>query len=169
MCNLQCPSRITSVAGESRPGSRDGKNSLFHHSSGMCIYENLLFVCDSNNASIRVVDISRLVSRRRGDAVLDEPLDADSDNQEDAIPLTGKFTVTSTLKIVYTSATQLRKPFSKCTGRKRDQDYPDLYVGDTEQETVFKGRLRKLYTLEDKYYPWVIVLPRRTVRCKRSG
>lgn len=122
MCNLQCPYVITSVAGESRPGSRDGKNNLFHHPSGMCIYENLLFVCDSSNASIRVVDIARLVSRRRGDAVLDEPLDPESDHQEDAIPLTGKFTVTSTLKVVYTSATQFRKPFSICTGRKLDQD-----------------------------------------------
>ena len=60
MCNLHCPSMITSVAGESRPGSRDGKNSLFPHPSGMCIYENLLFACDSSNASIRVLDISRL-------------------------------------------------------------------------------------------------------------
>lgn len=118
MCNLHCPSMITSVAGESRPGSRDGKNSLLHHPSGMRIYENLLFVCDCSNASIRVVDISRLVSRRREDAVLDELLDPESDHQEDAIPLTGKFTVTSSLKVVYTYATQLRKPFCICTGRK---------------------------------------------------
>ncbi|XP_028514449.1 uncharacterized protein LOC114574924 [Exaiptasia diaphana] len=164
MCNLHCPSMVTSVAGESRPGSRDGKNSLFHYPSGMCIYENLLFVCDSYNASIRVVDISRLVSRRSGDVVLDEPLDQESDTQEDAIPLTRKFTVTSTLKVVCTSATQLRKPFSICTGRKMDHDYPELYVGDIEQGTVFKltdmvarnsckGRLRKLLTLEHKILP----------------
>ena len=123
----------------------------------MCIYGNL-FVFNSSNASIRVVDISRLVSRTRGDAVLDEPLDPESDHQEDAIPLT------STLKVVYTSATQLRKPFSICTGRKLDQDYPELYVGVIEQGTVSKltdmvtrnsckGRLRKLYTLEDKILP----------------
>ena len=43
--------------------------------------------------SIRVVEISRLASRRREDAVLDEPLDPGSDHQEDAIPHTGKFTV----------------------------------------------------------------------------
>ena len=102
--------------------------------------------------------------RRWGDAVLDEPLDPESDHQEDVTPLTGTFTVTSTIKVVYTSATQLRKPFSICTGRKLDQDYPDLYVGDIEQGTVFKltdmvtrnfckVRPRKLYTLEEKILP----------------
>ena len=65
MSDLHCPATLSSIAGEDSSGLRDGRNSLFQNPSGLCIYVNLIFVCDSGNASIRIIDISRLVSKKK--------------------------------------------------------------------------------------------------------
>ena len=64
MSDLHCPANLSSIAGESNSGLRDGRKSLFQNPSLLCIYANLIFVCDSGNASISVIDISRLVSSK---------------------------------------------------------------------------------------------------------
>ena len=137
MSNLHCPAMVSSVAGESKSGLRDGKNSLFKNPSGICIYNNLLFISDTGNSSIRVVDISRIVSKKKDAAVLEET-ELANENQEDAIPLTSKHTITTTIKLISTSSRQLLKPFSICIGRLLEQEYPEIYVGDIELGTVFK-------------------------------
>lgn len=154
-CDLHCPATLTSVAGDSQSGCRDGKKSLFCEPSGLCLYKNLIFVCDSGNAAIRVIDIARLVSRKKNAATLDDSSN-ESQEQEDNIPIVEKYSVTSTLGLISTSQTPLMRPFSICCGRKILQEYPDLYVGDTKQGKIFKvtdvkvqnqcsARLRELY------------------------
>ena len=138
MSDLHCPVTLTPTAGERQPGCRDGKKSLFSEPSGLCVFSNLLFVCDSGNASVRVIDIARLVSRKKSaqEACASESVEEEED--------------------VSTCQTPLIRPFSICRGRKIMQDYHDIYVGDTKQGRVFKitdvkvtsqcsGRLRKLY------------------------
>ena len=155
MCDLHCPASVSSIAGENQPGCRDGKKSLFQEPSGLCMFMNLLFLCDSGNSSIRVIDTARLVSKRRTASTL-EPGTSESVEEEDGIPIAGKYTVTSTLSLISTSRTPLVRPFSICCGRRILQDYPDLFVGDTKQGKVFKitdvklanqcsGRLQELY------------------------
>ena len=68
MSDLHCPANLSSIAGESNSGLRDGRKSLFQNPSLLCIYTNLIFVCDSGNASISVIDISRLVSRKKNES-----------------------------------------------------------------------------------------------------
>lgn len=156
MSDLHCPATLTPIAGERQPGCRDGKKSLFLEPSGLCVFSNLLFVCDSGNASVRVIDIARLVSRKRSAQILEACASESVEEEEDGIPIAGKYTITSTLALVSTCQTPLIRPFSICRGRKIMQDYPDFYVGDTKQGKVFKindvkltdqcsGRLRKLY------------------------
>ena len=48
--DLHCPANLSSIAGESNSGLRDGRKSLFQNPSLLCIYANLIFVCDSGNA-----------------------------------------------------------------------------------------------------------------------
>lgn len=116
----------------------------------ICIYANLIFVCDSGNASIRIIDISRLVSRKKNDTLFYEA--SESEDQDDTIPIARKYTITCTLSL----SLQLLRPFLICIGRKLLKDYPDFYVADTTQGVVFKltdvtvntsckGRLQKLY------------------------
>ena len=153
--NLHCPATLTSVAGDSQSGCRDGKKSLFFEPSGLCLYMNLIFVCDSGNAAIRIIDIARLVSRKKNAPKLDDSSN-ESQEQEDNIPITAKYSVTSTLGLISTSQTPLLWPFSICCGRRIMRDYRDLYFGDTKQGKIFKitdmkvqnqcsGRLRELY------------------------
>lgn len=134
-CDLHCPVSVTSIAGEKQPGYRDGKKSLFHEPSGICLFNNLLFICDTGNSLIRVTDVARLLSRKKNAATLHVD---ESDDTEDNIPIASKYTVTQTLNLVSTSKTPLSRPFAICTGRKLSGDFPDLYVGDTRQKMIFK-------------------------------
>ena len=156
MSDLHCPATLTSIAGERQPGCRDGKKSLFLEPLGVCVFSNLLFVCDSGNASIRIIDIARLVSKKRTAQTLEANASELVEEEEDGIPIAGKYTITSTLALVSTCRSPLVRPFFICSGRKIMQDYPDFYVGDTKQGKVFKitdvkltnqcsARLQELY------------------------
>ena len=100
MSDLHCPANLSSIAGESNSGLRDGRKSLFQNPSLLCIYANLIFVCDSGNASIRVIDISRLVSRKKNDTLFVEA--NESEDQDDTIPIARKYTITCTLSLIST-------------------------------------------------------------------
>ena len=152
MSDLHCPANLSSIAGESNSGLRDGRKSLFQNPSLLCIYANLFFVCDSGNASIRVIDISRLVSRKKNDTLFVEA--NESEDQDDTIPIARKYTITCTLSLISTTRLPLLRPFSICIGRKLLQDYPGFYVGGTTNifkltdvtiNSSCKGRLQKLY------------------------
>ena len=156
MSDLHCPATLTPIAGGRQPGCRDGKKSFFLEPSGLCVFSNLLFECDSRNASVRVIDIAGLVSRKRSAQILEACASESVEEEKDGIPFAGKYTITSTVALVLTCQTPLIRPFSICRGRKIMQDYPDFYVGDTKQGKVFKitdvkltnqcsVRLRKLY------------------------
>jgi len=101
------------------------------------MFMNLLFMCDSRNSIIRVIYTARLVSKRKIASTL-EPSISKSVQEEDGIPIAGKYTVTPTLSLISTSRTPLIRLFSICCGRIIFQDYPDLFLGDTEQGKVFK-------------------------------
>lgn len=129
----------------SQPGCRDRRKSLFLEPSGLCGCNNLLFVCDSGNASIKVLDVARLVSRKKTAHTLGVST-SESEEKEDDIPLTGKYTITSTLALTSTCGIHLVRPLSVCSGRRIMQDYPDFYVCDTKQGKVFKITDVKLTT-----------------------
>ncbi|PFX14303.1 hypothetical protein AWC38_SpisGene21552 [Stylophora pistillata] len=104
---------------------------------------------------MRVLDVARQVSRKKTAHTL-EVSTSESEEEEDDIPLTGKYTITSTLALTSTCGIHLVRPFSVCSGRRIMQDYPEFYIGDTKQGKVFKitdvklttqcsGRLRELY------------------------
>ena len=64
MYSLHCPATLAVLAGENGVvGFRDGKKSLFKTPTGLCLHGHLLFVCDSGNSALRIVDVSRLLSR----------------------------------------------------------------------------------------------------------
>lgn len=134
MSDFHCPAMLSSIAGENSSGLRDGRKSLFQNPSGL--YANLIFVCDSGNASIRIIDISRLVSRKKNDSPFYEA--SESEDQGDSIPIARKYTITCSLSLISTNSLQLQRPSLICTGRKILQDYPDFYAGDTTQGIVFK-------------------------------
>ena len=87
---------------------------FFLEPSGLCVFSNLLFVCDSGNASVRVIDIARLVSRKRSAQILEACPSESVEEEEDGIPIAGKYTITSTLALVSTCQTPLIRPFSIC-------------------------------------------------------
>ena len=159
-CDLHSPSNVISIAGGKEPGNKDGQTCSFREPSGLCSFKTILFVCDSGNGSIRAVDFARLVTRSRNRVTLDVPCDEEQEN-EDNIPIERKITVTTTLALRSSSRHFLQRPFSICTGRKLLQEYPDLYVGDTKQQKVFKidevkldsgssgGRLHLVYPPKD--------------------
>ena len=132
MSDLHCPATLSSIAGANSSGLSDGRNSLFQNPSGLCIFANLIFVCDSGNASIRIIDISRLVSKKKNDTLFYEA--SESEDQDDSIPIARKYAITCSLSLISTISLQLQRPFSICTGRKLLQDYPDFYVGDTTRD-----------------------------------
>ena len=74
MSDLHYPATLSSVASESNSGLLDGRKSLFHNPSGLCIYANLIFVCDNGNASIRIIDISTIPVKTRWDIAFFERL-----------------------------------------------------------------------------------------------
>ena len=86
--------------------------------TGLCLHGHLLFVCDSGNSALRIVDISRLLSRRKNNVQLDETLSetGDEDHAKDSIPILSKCTVTATINLARTGL-QLQQPFSVCLGR----------------------------------------------------
>ena len=103
------------------------------------------------------------MSKKKDAAVLEET-ELANENQEDAIPLTSKHTITTTIKLISTSSRQLLKPFSICIGRLLEQEYTEIYVGDIELGTVFKltdlslgtackGRLRSFCAFSDPILP----------------
>ena len=102
MSDLHCPANLSSIAGESNSDLRDGRKSLFLNLSLLCIYANLIFVCDSGNASISVIDISRLVSRKKNDTLSVEA--NESEDQDDTIPIARKYTITCTLSLISTTS-----------------------------------------------------------------
>ena len=102
MSDLHCPANLSSIAGESNSDLRDGRKSLFLNLSLLCIYANLIFVCDSGNASIRVIDISRLVSRKKNDTLFVEA--NESEDQDDTIPIARKYTIICTLSLISTTS-----------------------------------------------------------------
>ena len=58
------------------------EENLFQHPAGICIYDKLLFVCDCGNAPIRIVDVSRLLSKRKNESVLSDNADDGYETQE---------------------------------------------------------------------------------------
>ena len=66
MCDTHCPSNLITVAGSlGHSGKKDRKAAQFSDPSGISIWNNLLFVCDSSNHCIRIIDIDISVSRKR--------------------------------------------------------------------------------------------------------
>ena len=132
MCSLHCPATLAVVAGENGViGFRDGKKSLFKTPTRLCLHGHLLFVCDSGNLALRIVDLSRLLSRKKNNVQLYETISETGDKdhaEEDSIPIPSKCTVTATINLASTGL-QLQQPFSVCLGRQLMQDYPELYVG----------------------------------------
>ena len=85
MSDLYCPAMLSSIAGENTSGLRDGRKSLFQNPSGLCIYANLIFVCDSSNASIRIIYIFRLVSRKKNDSLFYDHEARESEDQDNTV------------------------------------------------------------------------------------
>ena len=112
---------------------------VFKTPTGLCLHRHLLFVCDSGNSALRIVDVSRLLSRKKNNVQLDETISetGDEDHAEDSIPILSKCTMTATINLASTGL-QLQQPFSVCLGRQLMQDYPDLCVGDIGTKVIFK-------------------------------
>ena len=63
--DLHSPSKVSVITGESgQPGMNDGRRECFPEPSKICVWETLLFVCDSSNGCICVVDEEMFVSKR---------------------------------------------------------------------------------------------------------
>lgn len=78
--------------------------------------------------------------KKKDDSVLSDNVDdvyQTLETEDNGIPLSAKYTVTSTVMIVSTGE-QLLAPFSICLGRKILQEFPDFYIGDTKHGVVFK-------------------------------
>lgn len=89
------------------------KKPVFTTLRSLPVNMNLIFMCDSGNASIRVNDIAGLVSRKKTAPTLEE-IPIESQEREDDIPIASKYSVTSTLALIST-------PQRRCGG-------PSAYV-----------------------------------------
>ncbi|MBI5369228.1 MAG: redoxin domain-containing protein [Planctomycetes bacterium] len=47
---------VTTVAGDGRPGSEDGRRARFHEPAGVAVLGNILYIADTNNHAIRTYD-----------------------------------------------------------------------------------------------------------------
>ena len=64
MCDTHCPFNLITVAGSlGHSGKKDGKAAQF--STHQLFQSGILFVCDSSNHCIRIIDIDIFVSRKR--------------------------------------------------------------------------------------------------------
>ena len=66
MCSLHCPATLAVVAGENGViGFATERRGCYKTPTGLCLHGHLLFVCDSGNSALRIVDVSRLLSRKK--------------------------------------------------------------------------------------------------------
>ena len=66
MSDIHCPSNLITDAGSlGHSGKKDGKAAQFSSPSDISIWNNLLFVCDSSNHCIRIIDIDIFFFRKR--------------------------------------------------------------------------------------------------------
>lgn len=143
--DFHSPSNVVVVAGTAgKPGMKDGARAHFSEPSGICIWETLLFVCDSSNGSVRVVDIEVFVSRgRRSQHVAGVSESVENMEGEDCDPAGDpkeKTAPVSTLELISLQrpAVCLQRPFAICAGRRMDKEYPDFYVTDTKKMCIFR-------------------------------
>ena len=94
--------------------------STFYHPLGICRHNILIFSCDSSNDSICVID------------------DRDVVKEEVHNNFRSRSATHSRTLSPPPTSFPLQKPFYNCLGRKCLLEYPDLYIGDTKQEIVFR-------------------------------
>ncbi|KAL9976535.1 hypothetical protein ACROYT_G013849 [Oculina patagonica] len=126
--DFHSPSNVAVVAGTAgKPGMKDGRRAHFADPSGICIWETLLFVCDSSNGSVRVVDIEIFVSKgRRSQHAADIIESGENVEEEDCEPASDpkeKIAPVSTLELISRQrpAVCLQWPFGICSGRRMDK------------------------------------------------
>ena len=139
--DLHCPANVSSIAGNGKPGRNNGRSSSFTQPAGLCIFDNLIFLCDAGNSCIRIVDVSSITKRgyRRGkvDGNVHVEESTDQTGTDDEIPVPGKSTVTYSLTLLNASESKLKRPVDICCGRVVPKCLPELFVADSEQGMIF--------------------------------
>ena len=110
-----------SIAGNGKPGRNNGKSSSFTQPTGLCIFDNLIFLCDAGNSCIRIIDVSYITKRgyRRGkvDGNVRVEESTDQTGTDDEISVPRKSTVGYSLTLLNASESKLKRPIDICCGR----------------------------------------------------
>ena len=133
MSDLHCLANLSSIAGESNSGLRDGERVCFripHYSVSTPTSFSSVIVVMHQSGSLTFQDWSQ---GRKMTLFVEAN---ECEDQDDTIPIARKYTITCTLSLISTTRLPLLRPFSICIGRKLLQDYPGFYVGGTTN--IFK-------------------------------
>ena len=97
------------IAGNGKPGRNNEKSSSFSQPAGLCIFDNLIFVCDAGNACIQIIAVSSINKHRNHRGKVDGNVrveeSTDQTETDDEIPVPGKSTVTYSLTLLNSSET----------------------------------------------------------------
>ena len=145
--DLHCPANVSPIAGNGKPGRNNGKSSSFSQPAGLCIFDNLIFVCDDGNACIQIIDVSSINKHRNrrgkvdGNVCVEES--TDQTETDDEIPVPRKSTVIYSLTLLNSSESKLKRPID-IFGHVFPKSLPELFVADSEQGMIFVVQSLKL-------------------------